>query len=159
MELGQCSICGKLCIKNASGICPECFQEQEENEKIISDYVKLHEQCSIDDIEAATGISLKKVKRIIKSGRILLGQNVLYPCEWCGELISRGKLCEKCTMSFSQDARQAVKKLKNTPEFLKLQEEQFNKLMAEEKKAKEEAGFRVHRGMYSRAAEERRRNR
>ena len=87
-------------------MCPACYDVELEQEKIVHDYVRDHDKCSIRMIVDDTGVKEKVVLRMIKSGRVV-SKNVAYPCENCGADIFVGKLCEKC----SKDLNKQVEKL------------------------------------------------
>jgi ribosomal protein L32 len=44
-----------------------------------------------------TGVSKKRIIKFIKWGKINIeAMNALYPCEFCGEPISTGRVCSNC---------------------------------------------------------------
>lgn len=105
-KLKNCPECGKLYLEVGQKMCPACYDVELEQEKIVHDYVRDHDKCSIRMIVDDTGVKEKVVLRMIKSGRVV-SKNVAYPCENCGADIFVGKLCEKC----SKDLNKQVEKL------------------------------------------------
>lgn len=100
MEFGNCPICGKLYMKNAARMCPACLEKEEEYEKIVTAYIKDHRRCTVEEVHEATGVKESVIYRMIKSGRIQECEDLGYPCEQCGKIINKGRLCKSCMDSF-----------------------------------------------------------
>lgn len=110
MGLKNCSECGKIYVENPSGLCPECYAKEEEDEHTIGEYLREKGTASIPEIHQATGVKERTIMRMLKSGRILAKGEVVYPCELCGILISQGRVCAKCGHSFTQQVKQAAER-------------------------------------------------
>ena len=82
-KLKNCPECGKLYLEVGQKMCPACYDVELEQEKIVHDYVRDHDKCSIRMIVDDTGVKEKVVLRMIKSGGVV-SKNVAYPCENCG---------------------------------------------------------------------------
>ena len=105
MGLKNCSECGRIYVENPSGLCQECYAREEEDERIIGEYLREKGTASIPEIHEATGVKEKTILRMMKSGRILSHGEVVYPCERCGALISEGRVCAKCGHNFTQQVK------------------------------------------------------
>lgn len=40
MTIKNCSDCGKIYVENVSGLCPECLDKEEEQERLIIDFLR-----------------------------------------------------------------------------------------------------------------------
>lgn len=97
MGLGYCSECGKLYLENTSGLCPQCYEVEEYEELKIIDFLREKGKASIEQICKATGVKEKTVLRMMRRGRFKGDFEVTHPCETCGEQITEGRLCAKCS--------------------------------------------------------------
>lgn len=109
MTLKHCPDCGKLFLDNPAGICPECYRKQEEDELKVADYLRENKRASLEEIHQATGVKHKVIMRMISAGRIIVGAEVSYPCETCGEPITQGRLCAKCSRNILEQLPPAKK--------------------------------------------------
>lgn len=107
MNVGNCPECGRLYMKTALGMCHDCYRLEEENEKIVAEYVRDNPKCSVEAIHKATGIKEKTIFRMIKNGRFMNVGDVSYPCESCGKLIHEGRLCDKCNTNFINQVKES----------------------------------------------------
>ncbi len=112
MKYGNCPVCGKLYAKSPAGMCPECFAKQEEDERIVAEYIRDHRRCSVQEVHVATGVSEKVIYHMIKSGRVTECKDIEYPCEKCGRLISAGRLCKSCMQDFIAEAEKVTSDIK-----------------------------------------------
>ncbi|WP_199884008.1 hypothetical protein [Anaerosinus massiliensis] len=107
MNLGNCPECGKLYVKTAVGMCLDCYKLEEENEKIVAEYVRDHPRSSVEAIHKATGVKEKTIFRMIKNGRFMDISEISYPCESCGSPIYEGRLCDKCNANFLNQVKES----------------------------------------------------
>ena len=96
MGLANCKECGKLFVQNPSGICPDCYRIEEENEELVAKYLRGNRNATISDVHEATGVAEKTILKMIKKGRITGDIQVEYPCETCGRPILEGRVCAEC---------------------------------------------------------------
>ena len=91
-------------MENPSGLCPACYAQEEVYEHKIGEYLREFGKAPIEQIHEATGVSEKIILRMLKSGRLLVeGLNMIsYPCDMCGASIYEGRLCSKCSSSFTK---------------------------------------------------------
>lgn len=106
MKLVNCVDCGKLFVKTINPLCPSCFEQEEENEKIIAEYVRDNPGSSITKVHEATGIKEKTIYRMIKNGRFVgTACAIPYPCESCGTEIYEGRFCAACSKNLAEQAQ------------------------------------------------------
>jgi uncharacterized Zn finger protein (UPF0148 family) len=108
MGIKNCPECGKLFMENPSGLCPACYAAEEVYEHKIGEYLREFGKASIEQIHEATGVKEKIILRMLKSGRLLVdGLNMIsYPCDMCGAPIYEGRLCSKCSSSFTKQVHE-----------------------------------------------------
>lgn len=109
MNIGNCPECGKLYVKTAAGMCPDCYRLEEEKQAVVAEYVRDHPKSSVEEIHEATGVKEKTIFRMIKSGRFV-DSLISYPCEMCGQPISEGRFCLKCNQNLIQQVKEAEAK-------------------------------------------------
>lgn len=109
-NIGNCPECGKLYVKTAAGMCPACYELEEENELKVAEYVRDHPKSSVESIHEATGIKEKTIFRMIKNGRFMDVGVVSYPCETCGAPIAEGRICYGCNQNFIKQVKEAEAK-------------------------------------------------
>jgi transposase-like protein len=94
-------------MENPSGMCPECYAQEEVYEHKIGEFLREFGKASIERIHEATGVSEKIILRMLKSGRLQAeGLNMIgYPCDMCGISIFEGRLCSKCGSNFTKQVK------------------------------------------------------
>jgi transposase-like protein len=110
MGLKNCVECGRICVENPSGLCPECYAKEEEDEHKIGEYLREVGKASIEQIHEATGVKEKTILRMMKSGRVMSLGEISYPCELCGALIFEGRVCAQCGKNFTQQVQEVRQK-------------------------------------------------
>lgn len=99
MEIRNCSECDKIFAYINVNICPACLQAEEEEFKVVKEYLYKHPQTGIYDLAEATQVEEHKILRWLKAGR-LEGKrfaSLAYPCESCGRNIQEGRFCLSCS--------------------------------------------------------------
>ncbi len=109
-NVGNCPECGKLYIKTAAGMCPDCYRLEQENEDIVVSYVRDNPKSSVEGIHEATGVKEKTIFKMIKNGRFMDEFQVSYPCEQCGADIVQGRLCYDCNRRILKDIQDSQAK-------------------------------------------------
>lgn len=100
-DVMNCPNCGALFVKNAfRDVCPKCWKQEEEEFETVYKFMRQRENraATIDQIVDQTGVKEDLILKFIKKGRLQIAQfpNLGYPCDKCGRIIRKGKLCEKC---------------------------------------------------------------
>lgn len=117
MNLKNCAECGRLYVENPSGLCPECFDKEEKEELIITEYMREVGKASMHQIHQETGVSERTIMRMMKKGRFIGKFDISYPCEICGAPITEGRLCDSCSINIlSQASAEAEKDAKKEAE-------------------------------------------
>ena len=111
-KLRNCQFCGKVFMSTGGRVCPACLDKQADDEMIVVDYVRDHPKCKVHEIIEATGVSELLIRRLIEEGRFIQeGIDYSYPCKKCGQLIMKGKFCEKCMAEMQEELRGAHSKI------------------------------------------------
>lgn len=112
-RLANCTICGKLYLKDHTDYCLDCYKEMEQEFKTIADFLKVEENrfASIEEISAFTGVLEKRIADFIRDGRIYVEDypNLGYGCAHCGTLIKRQMLCNNCFEEFTSEVNKTLK--------------------------------------------------
>ncbi len=127
MDIRNCKRCGKVFNSAGSAVCNECNQQEQEDFEKIREYLFAHPNSTTIEVTNATGVDPKVISRLLKQGR-LLADNIQIAdadelkCEKCGQPISKGRFCEKCTgemknqlQKVSSASPAAIKPVANTP--------------------------------------------
>lgn len=111
-NLGNCTRCGKLFLK-LRDICPDCFQKQEDNFVLVNEYIRNHNNCTIQEVSDETGVSITQIRQFILANRIIVNNfpNLSYPCDTCGSQIKEGKKCQSCMVTINELSKQVEKGL------------------------------------------------
>ena len=109
-EVRNCPKCGEFF--NYTGIrdvCHKCAQAEEEMYQIVYRFLRKRENraATAERIVEATGVDEDVLYRWVRKGRLqpALFPNLGYPCDNCGRLTTKGKLCKKCQDELKQDLR------------------------------------------------------
>lgn len=109
-ELRNCPMCGTFF--NYTGlreVCHSCAQKEEDLYQIVYRFLRKRENraANIDRIEEATGVERELLFKWVRKGRLhpATFPNLGYPCDNCGHLTNKGKLCDKCSDSIKSDLR------------------------------------------------------
>ncbi|WP_033544151.1 flagellar protein [Planococcus sp. CAU13] len=112
-RLANCTICGKLYLKDHTDYCLDCYKEMEREYKVISNFLKVEENrfASIEEVSAFTGVPEKRIAEFIRDGRIYVEDypNLGYGCAHCGTLIKRQMLCASCFEDFTAEVNKTLK--------------------------------------------------
>lgn len=109
-ELRECPVCKDYF--NYTGIrdiCHKCALKEDELYQIVYRFLRKRENraANVDRIVEATGVSQDLLYKWVRKGRLhpAVFPNLGYPCDNCGHLTTKGKLCEKCQNSIKSDLR------------------------------------------------------
>jgi len=86
-------------------ICSQCKQKEEEDFQNIKKYLYDHSGASIQDVSDACEVSVEKITRFLREGRLEVkeGSNVVLECEKCGKSIRSGRFCNECSKQLEKD--------------------------------------------------------
>ena len=109
-ELRSCPMCGVFF--NYTGlreVCHSCAQKEEDLYQIVYRFLRKRENraATVDRIEEATGVERDLLFKWVRKGRLhpAIFPNLGYPCDNCGHLTNKGKLCDKCVGNIKSDLR------------------------------------------------------
>ncbi|MDF1507817.1 hypothetical protein PZE06_06435 [Robertmurraya sp. DFI.2.37] len=107
-QLANCPKCGEIFVKNKfRDICQACWQEEEAAYEKVYQFIRKRENrmATMHQVEEGTGVEEALILKFIKTGRLKLAQfpNLGYPCDRCGKLIQKGKLCNACTETLKKE--------------------------------------------------------
>lgn len=101
VDLIDCPKCGSIYVKNKfRDVCDACYKEEEKQFDAVYKFLRVRENraATIPRVVEATGIDEDLLLKFIRTGRIKVTSfpNLGYPCDKCGTLIKKGKLCDDC---------------------------------------------------------------
>ena len=109
-ELRSCPMCGVFF--NYTGlreVCHSCAQKEEDLYQIVYRFLRKRENraANVDRIEEATGVDRDLLYKWVRKGRLhpAVFPNLGYPCDNCGHLTNKGKLCDKCASGIKSELR------------------------------------------------------
>lgn len=107
-ELRNCPKCGDFF--NYTGIreiCPKCAMDEEKMYETVYRFLRKRENraATVDRIVEVTGVEKELLYKWVKKNRLqpALFPNLGYPCDNCGRLTTKGKLCENCSSQLKSD--------------------------------------------------------
>ncbi|HCC07444.1 MAG TPA: MerR family transcriptional regulator [Clostridiales bacterium] len=112
MDIKNCRKCGKVFSYTGNIHCPECVEKEEEEFKMVKDYIYDHPKCSVYEVSEITGVAVRNIVNFLKQDRLesVEGLSSLLVCEKCGQSIKSGRYCPKCLTDISNK----TKKMLNT---------------------------------------------
>lgn len=110
-ELRNCPTCDDFF--NYTGIrdvCVKCAQKEEKMYEEVYRFLRRRENraATIERIVEVTGVTTDLLHKWVRIGRLqpTMFPNLGYPCDKCGSLTTKGKLCVACTDELQSDLRQ-----------------------------------------------------
>ena len=100
-------------------VCHKCAQKEEEMYQVVYRFLRKRENraANIERIEEATGVDREFLFKWVRKGRLhpAVFPNLGYPCDNCGHLTHKGKLCSNCQDELKSDLRtfDAAKEFRN----------------------------------------------
>ena len=103
MEIANCPKCGKIFQKYSDPICESCMKKEEELFQSVRKYLVDNPDCRLDEVSKETGVSVKKIMRYLKEGRLEVSKGLegSLHCEQCDKPIASGRYCDKCIIELS----------------------------------------------------------
>ncbi|WP_046178132.1 TIGR03826 family flagellar region protein [Domibacillus tundrae] len=100
-EIVDCPRCGALYAQNAfRDVCPKCSRSEEELYQATYTFLRKRENraATIERIIEVTGATEGMIHKWVRKGRLQAAQfpNLGYPCDRCGTVIQKGKMCSSC---------------------------------------------------------------
>lgn len=107
MNVANCARCGKIYVKVASSLCPDCVRQDEQMYELVYRYLRDHPRSTVAQVAAATEVPEDRILLFLREGRLQASEWVAltYPCERCGEPISNGVYCSSCAHEMQESLR------------------------------------------------------
>lgn len=122
-QLANCTVCGRLYLKDHTDTCLDCYKEIEEEYKLVANFLKAERNrfASIEEVSEFTEVSVKRITEFIRDGRIYAEDfpNLGYPCAHCDKMIQRQMLCASCFNDFTSEVNKTLKAEKFMEEMAK----------------------------------------
>jgi flagellar operon protein (TIGR03826 family) len=98
-EIRNCPRCGKIFTYMGRPICNRCIETEENEFKVVKEYVYDNPGATISEVSQETGVSVEKIIRFLREERLEIkseNSNLFLECERCGRAINSGRFCENC---------------------------------------------------------------
>ncbi|CAM4131222.1 YvyF [Lederbergia lenta] len=108
MDLDNCPNCGNIYVKNTiRDCCDACYKKEEADYDRVYRFLRKRENraATMETVAKATDVEEYLLQKWVKKGRLQVAQfpNLGFPCDRCGTLITKGKICENCATSIKQE--------------------------------------------------------
>lgn len=108
-DIRNCKECGRLFQYNGyTKICPKCQREDEQNFKIVKEYVYENTGATLTEVAEETGVIEDKILRYLREGKLeIVGENaaLFLDCERCGKGIRSGRFCAECIRDMEKELK------------------------------------------------------
>jgi hypothetical protein len=99
-----CEECGGVLIFDGVGEyhCEQCYHVQYDDYGKVRKYIEAHPGVNSSEVETATGVSGRAIRRMLKENRIEVtaDSRITLFCEYCSAPIRSGRLCSECEKKF-----------------------------------------------------------
>lgn len=96
----KCSKCSGVMIYQGVGEykCEMCGSLEYDDYGKVRNYIETHKGATAPEVEAATGVSQRTIRHMLKDSRIQVAadSNTFMHCEICGKNIRSGRYCTEC---------------------------------------------------------------
>lgn len=114
LPISNCKRCDRIFNRIRRDICQACIAEEDKAFQTVRDFLKLHKDASMTDVQDGTGVDMELIIEMIQDGRLILrdNPNLAYGCERCGSQTQSGRYCAKCTKELSNALTAAATELR-----------------------------------------------
>lgn len=113
MRVRNCKNCGKL-FNYIQGlpICPTCKEEAEKQFTEVKDYIREHNDCTVQSVAEACNVSEGQIRQWVREERLEFkqGEHSGIVCKTCGTPISTGSYCENCKRNLVNGLQASITK-------------------------------------------------
>ncbi|MCR5755685.1 MAG: flagellar operon protein YvyF [Acetatifactor sp.] len=110
-----CKQCGGVMVYRGIGEyqCEECGYEDYDDYGKARRYIEKNSGATAMDIENATGVSQKSIRRMLREARLEVASTskVFLHCERCGKEIRSGQYCDECEMQLHRTIEEQQREL------------------------------------------------
>lgn len=97
-----CEKCGGVMVFKGLGEyqCEDCGELMYDDYGKVRNYIDDHKGATAVQVEEATGVSQKVIRRLLRDGRLEVaeGSKVFLKCDVCNKPIRSGRYCPECEM-------------------------------------------------------------
>ncbi len=107
-ELRNCPRCGKLFSYFGRPICNNCIEKEEEEFKIVKEYIYENPGATVFEVADATEVTVDKIMRFLREERLEISSenvNLILECERCSRPIKTGRYCDQCKGEMASEMR------------------------------------------------------
>lgn len=123
MESRNCPRCGRLFQYIRTPICEACVKEEDKIFETVREHLEENPGSTIIETSGATGVSVKKITRYLREGRLEITKGMAdageLTCMDCARPIRSGRYCESCLIKLSNDVDEMFGRNKIQPDPLK----------------------------------------
>lgn len=104
-DIRNCPRCGRVFTCIGRPICNKCVETEENEFKIVKEYIYDNAGATISEVSQETGVSVEKIMRFLREERLEIkseNSNLLLECERCGRAINSGRFCENCKVDINR---------------------------------------------------------
>ena len=107
-----CEKCGGVMVFKGLGEyqCEDCGELAYDDYGKVRNYIDEHRGATAIEVEEATGVSQKAIRRLLREGRIEIAESssAFLLCDLCGKPIRSGRYCPECEIKIhrSMEAKQ-----------------------------------------------------
>lgn len=110
--ISTCKRCGNLFAYAGFGlnICKKCVELEEEEFKLVKDYIYENPSATFKDTVLATGVKGSRIRSYLKAGRLIIPDSspIFIDCENCGTSIKYGRICPQCADLLSAEMKKEM---------------------------------------------------
>lgn len=111
-ELRNCPECDRLFAYVGRNLCPQCIEKEEEEFRVVRNYVRDHPGATVFDTAEATGVDEEKILRFLREGRLIsrgLQSSAVFRCESCGKVVDPGvRYCRECVQKLDRELKKHI---------------------------------------------------
>ena len=99
VETKICKSCKRMFYYIAGPeVCPQCREVEEEQFKLVKEYLRKNPGANLQEVKEATKVSSKLILRFLREGRLEVTEDspIALFCEKCGKRILTGIRCTEC---------------------------------------------------------------
>lgn len=113
-KIKNCSVCGKIFVPvGTETVCKACYQKQQAKEEEIIDYIRRHQNESLEEAAAALGVNQNMLVKMLDEGKFdEIHAGMEHKCRGCGEIIYHGEFCLECSAQLKEDIKNATDSLR-----------------------------------------------
>ncbi|MFM7468388.1 MAG: hypothetical protein ACKO37_02665 [Vampirovibrionales bacterium] len=111
LSMRSCKMCKKNFYQSLNaeaapavedGMCPSCVDKKSTYYFVIFDYIRDHPNCTVDEIQLATGIEYTLIQHLVSTGTFKQGLKVCKQCKRPAEAMNKANMCQECATNLSR---------------------------------------------------------